>query len=40
MGIVRWTPPQQVSEKEERFLKRMGQTGKWFVLLMRHRNEL
>jgi hypothetical protein len=40
MGIVRWTPPQQVSEQEERFLERMGQTGKLFAFLRRHRHEL
>jgi hypothetical protein len=33
MGIVRWTPPQQVSEQEERLLGRMGQTGKLFAFL-------
>jgi hypothetical protein len=40
MGIRRWTPSQEVSEQEERFLGRMGQTGKLFAFLRRHRHEL
>jgi hypothetical protein len=40
MGIVRWTPPQEVSEQEELFLGRMKQTGKLFAFLRRHRHEL
>lgn len=40
MGIRRWMPPQQLSEQEERFVERMGQTGKLFAFLRRHRHEL
>jgi hypothetical protein len=40
MGILRWTPPQELSEQEELFLGRMKQTGKLFAFLRRHRHEL
>jgi hypothetical protein len=40
MGIRRWSPAQELSEQEERFVERMEHNGKLFAFLRRHRHEL
>lgn len=40
LGISRWTPPPPLSQQEEHYLERMGQNGKLFAFLRRHRHEL
>ncbi|EAU62548.1 ISLp1 [Stigmatella aurantiaca DW4/3-1] len=40
MGIMRWRPPEPLSEQEKQFVKRMGRKGKLFAFLRQHRHEL
>jgi hypothetical protein len=40
MGIRHWNPAQELSEQEERFVKRMEHNGKLCAFLRCHRHEL